>query len=228
MSGTPLEENGCSSIVATGVSIRRPSGSLVGNVSHMREKSMAAAWWDADLYVPQMAVPEAQKGLQLVDEAVGPAVLNNRSITGVTNFGEALKSWDPSEPQGWSKPSIWWEILVTGLSISAVVLLGSGLRLNISDPWRLILAVAGLILLIWGGKLITDRLASLRDTRKFKPRRFEDMASWAYVIMSFITSGVVGFTVYEPVRYFLRDALDFEILIAQLAATLLMIVARRA
>jgi hypothetical protein len=40
MSGTPLEENGCSSIVATGVSIRRPSGALVGNVSHMREKSM--------------------------------------------------------------------------------------------------------------------------------------------------------------------------------------------
>ena len=92
MSGTPLEENGCSSIVATGVSIRRPSGALVGNVSHIREKSMAAAPPDADLYVPLMAVPEAQEGQQAVDKAVETAILGSRSITGVTNFGEALES----------------------------------------------------------------------------------------------------------------------------------------
>ena len=173
-----------------------------------------------------MAVPEAQEGQQAVDKAVETAILGSRRITGVANFGDAFKSWNPPEPQAWSKPSIWRENLVAGVSISGVVALG--LRLDITDTGRLLWAVFGVFLLGWGGTTLTaERWASLRDARKFRPRRFEDFASWAFAITSIFTIATVGLTAHEPVRYLLRDALDFEILFVQLAATFSMIVARR-
>ena len=75
--------------------------------------------------------------------------------------------------------------------------------------------------------IVVMRWIELRDARKFKRRRFEDAASLIYVAMSFTTAVAVSLTLYEPIRFGVRDALNLEILIGQLAATLLMVLARR-
>ena len=62
ISKTPLEELECSPIVATGAVGRRSSATSVVGVNHVREKSLAAGLWDADIYVPLIDVEKAQEG----------------------------------------------------------------------------------------------------------------------------------------------------------------------
>ena len=224
ISGTPLEELGCCPIVATGVSDRGSTASAVGGVNHVREKSQAAGLWGADLYVPLKDVAEAQEGQR---SAVAAGASRSYGVKGVKDFGNALTSWNPPEPQAWARPSAWWQLSVSGLSVLGVAALGSGIRLDVPDSGRFLLAVVGYVVLITSAMIVVTRWIELRDARKFKRRRFEDAASLIYVAMSFTTAVAVSLTLYEPIRFGVRDALNLEILIGQLAATLLMVLARR-
>jgi len=224
ISKTPLDESACSPIVATGAVGRRSSAADVVGVNHVREKSLAAGFWDADIYVPLIDVAEAQKGQRMAVEAGGP---RGFAVRGVTDFDDALKSWNPPEPLAWARPSVWWELLVSGLSVLGVVVLGLSMRVSMPDSGRSLLAVLGIAVLLWSVQIVTKRWTNLRIARKFKPHQVEDGASIIYLAMSITTAVAVVLTLYEPIRYAVLNALNLEILLGQLAATILMVVARR-
>ncbi|MDP6453333.1 MAG: hypothetical protein QF898_08505 [SAR202 cluster bacterium] len=224
ISHTPLDETECGAVLATGVVGRQSRVSAVGSVSHIGEKSMAARHWDADFYLPITEAKEAQDRRRSIGGGRNGVDFETR---GVSDYGEALKAWNPAEPQSWAKPTIWWEIGVFAMSVLAVVLLGLGLRLDIVAEARLLLAVSGFIALVPSAFIVGQRLINLRVARKFKSRWVEDITSGLFVLMSLTAWLAVWLTLFENSRYWAQDALDLEILMGQLAATLLMVLGRR-